>query len=112
MYSRDDFPDGAPVGIDPRSEPPPRSAKNAAVGFGSPGSDATVKRIDLNDALIRHPQATFLMRAVDNAEPVRHRDLRVAHLATVGTCGRLGRRLSLVIARARTLPTWMDGSAA
>jgi DNA polymerase V len=67
MYSRDDFPDGAPVGIDPRSEPSPRSAKNAAVGFGSPGADATVKRIDLNDALISHPQATFLMRAAGNA---------------------------------------------
>jgi DNA polymerase V len=33
------------------------------VGFGSPGEDSTVMRIDLNDALIRHPQATFVMRA-------------------------------------------------
>jgi DNA polymerase V len=67
VYSSDDFPDGAPVGADPRSEPSSRSAKNAAVGFGSPGVDATIKPIDLNDALIRHPEATFLMRAAGNA---------------------------------------------
>jgi DNA polymerase V len=38
-----------------------------SAGFGSPGTDATVKRIDLNDALIRHPQATFVMRASGEA---------------------------------------------
>jgi len=31
--------------------------------FGGPGSDQTVHRIDLNEALIRHPEATFMMRA-------------------------------------------------
>ncbi|KPF41703.1 hypothetical protein D621_21530 [beta proteobacterium AAP51] len=39
----------------------------ASSGFGSPGSDFTVRRIDLNDALIRHPQATFVMRAAGDA---------------------------------------------
>lgn len=40
--------------------PPVRRTSNA---FGSPGADATVRRLDLNDAFIRHPDATFLMRA-------------------------------------------------
>jgi DNA polymerase V len=35
--------------------------------FGSPGTDSTVKRIDLNEALIRHPDATFVMRAAGEA---------------------------------------------
>ncbi len=35
----------------------------ASAGFGSPGEDATVRRISLDDALIPHPQATFAMRA-------------------------------------------------
>ena len=39
----------------------------ASAGFGSPGSDSTVKRIDLNDALIRHPQASYVMRAAGTA---------------------------------------------
>ena len=35
---------------------------SVAAGFPSPAEDHAVKRIDLNDILIRHPQATFLMR--------------------------------------------------
>jgi DNA polymerase V len=35
--------------------------------FGSPGTDSTVRRLDLNDAFIRHPDATFLMRAAGDA---------------------------------------------
>lgn len=31
-------------------------------GFPSPAEDHAVKRIDLNEVLIRHPQATFTMR--------------------------------------------------
>ncbi len=61
----DGFPDGARVGANaaaPRQRDPQASA-----GFGSPGSDFTVKRIDLNDALVRHPQATFVMRAAGDA---------------------------------------------
>jgi len=62
----DDFPDGAWVGGD--SGPATRAREpTASSGFGSPGSDFTVKRIDLNDALIRHPQATFVMRALGDA---------------------------------------------
>jgi DNA polymerase V len=33
-----------------------------AAGFPSPAEDHAVKRIDLNEVLIRHPQATFTMR--------------------------------------------------
>jgi DNA polymerase V len=62
MLSRDSIADGAAVGPAPGAEPIVRKNPVSA-GFGSPGEDATVKRIDLNDALIRHPQATFVMRA-------------------------------------------------
>jgi len=62
MSSFANLPDGAPVGPGSAIATPP-SGPTASAGFGSPGTDATVKRIDLNDALIRHPQATFVMRA-------------------------------------------------
>ena len=39
----------------------------ASAGVGSPGEDVTVRRIDLNEALIRHPQSTFVMRAAGEA---------------------------------------------
>jgi DNA polymerase V len=61
MSSNVDFPDGAAVGADPSVPSGPRAA--VAAGFGSPSHDFTVKRIDLNDALIKHTQATFVMRA-------------------------------------------------
>src|SRR5471032_255594 len=65
MSSPIDFDDGAPVGRDnSATAPAPRRTSNA---FGSPGTDSTVKRIDLNDALIRHPDATFVMRAAGDA---------------------------------------------
>jgi DNA polymerase V len=62
MSSIDDLRSGAAVGADP-SLASTGSGPTASAGFGSPGTDATVKRIDLNDALIRHPQSTFAMRA-------------------------------------------------
>ncbi len=61
MNSPDDFVDGAPVGRDGRQSTP--SVRRTSNAFGSPGVDSTVKRLDLNDAFIRHPDATFLMRA-------------------------------------------------
>ena len=63
MNSPDSIPDGAAVGA---SGPAPRT-RSSGTGFGSPGEDATVRRIDLNDALIRHPEATFVMRASGHA---------------------------------------------
>ena len=61
MNSSDDFEDGTPVrrGED-AGTPAVRRTSNA---FGSPGTDSTVKRLDLNDAFIRHPEATFIVRA-------------------------------------------------
>ncbi len=40
---------------------------SVAIGFGSPAGDTGVTRLDLNDILIRHPQATFLMRVAGDA---------------------------------------------
>lgn len=65
MHSFDAIPDGAAVGSGPSGRP--RETRSTAAGFGSPGADSTVKRIDLNDALIRHPDATFVMRATGTA---------------------------------------------
>jgi DNA polymerase V len=66
MYSHDSIADGATVGAAPGGEPLARKNPVSA-GFGSPGEDATVKRIDLNHALIRHPQATYVMRAAGSS---------------------------------------------
>lgn len=38
-----------------------------AIGFGSPADHSGVTRLDLNDILVRHPQATFLMRVAGDA---------------------------------------------
>ena len=66
MISPELLPDGAPVGSDRIDARAPRK-QMASAGFGSPGEDVTVRRIDLNDALIRHPQSTFVMRAAGEA---------------------------------------------
>ena len=64
MNSHPDFEDGAPAGRDGAAAPSVRRTSNA---FGSPGTDSTVRRVDLNDAFIRHPDATFVMRAAGDA---------------------------------------------
>jgi DNA polymerase V len=64
MNSHPDFEDGAPAGRDGAAGPSVRRTSNA---FGSPGTDSTVRRVDLNDAFIRHPDATFVMRAAGDA---------------------------------------------
>ena len=40
----------------------PASRASVAIGFGSPSNDSGVTRLDLNDVLVRNPQASFLMR--------------------------------------------------
>ena len=45
----------------------PSGRPNVAIGFGSPADDTGVTRLDLNDILIKHPQATFLMRVTGEA---------------------------------------------
>jgi len=66
MHRFDSLPDGAAVGRSTADAAPP-SKNPVSAGFGSPGEDATVQRINLNDALIRHPQATYVMRAAGAA---------------------------------------------
>jgi len=55
-----------PVGRDPAA---PASAPRAsvAIGFGSPSQDSGVTRLDLNEVLVKHPQATYLMRVSGSA---------------------------------------------
>ena len=65
MTSPADFDDGARAGRDDAAPAP--AARRTSSAFGSPGTDSTVRRIDLNDALIRHPDATFVMRAAGAA---------------------------------------------
>jgi DNA polymerase V len=49
-------------------EAPRRPLKTSvAIGFGSPAQDSGVTRLDLNDVLVRHQHATFLMRVVGDA---------------------------------------------
>lgn len=40
----------------------PAARASVAIGFGSPSGDSGVTRLDLNDILVRNPQASFLMR--------------------------------------------------
>jgi DNA polymerase V len=54
------------VGRDPAADVAPARA-SVAIGFGSPAGDTGVTRLDLNDILVKHPQATFLMRAAGAA---------------------------------------------
>ncbi len=54
------------VGKDPGAAPGSTRA-SVAIGFGSPAGDSGVTRLDLNDILVPHPQATFLMRAAGSA---------------------------------------------
>ena len=65
MNSSPEFEDGARAGRDDASAAP--TARRTSNAFGSPGTDSTVRRVDLNDAFIRHPDATFVMRAAGDA---------------------------------------------
>jgi DNA polymerase V len=66
MSSPDD-PDGiVRIGRDPASSAQaPRAS--VAIGFGSPSQDSGVARLDLNEVLVRHAQASFMMRAAGDA---------------------------------------------
>jgi DNA polymerase V len=54
------------VGRDP-SVAPASPRASVAIGFGSPSQDTGVTRLDLNDVLVRHSQASFMMRAAGDA---------------------------------------------
>jgi DNA polymerase V len=62
MPNHDAIPDGSAVGQDPGHAVGPASGRGrVASSFGS-APDAAPARIDLNEALIRHRQATFTWR--------------------------------------------------
>ena len=54
---------GAPQPLVPPSIPALELLSSVHAGFPSPADDLGAKRIDLAARLIKHPQATFLMRA-------------------------------------------------
>lgn len=47
------------------AEGAPRTS--VAISFGSPAGESGIGRLDLNDILIKHPQASFLMRVAGHA---------------------------------------------
>jgi DNA polymerase V len=95
-----------------RDRPTPAAAaprSSVAISFGSPASESGVTRLDLNDILIRHPQAAFLMRIagdsmreagvddgdlalVDRALNAAHGQVVIALLNDEFVCRRLVRR--------------------
>jgi DNA polymerase V len=104
----------------------PRSS--VAIGFGSPASESGVTRLDLNDILIGHPQAAFLMRIagtsmrdagvddsdlalVDRALNAAHGQVVIAILNDEFVCRRLVRRGSEVPLQAAdpARPDWVPG---
>jgi DNA polymerase V len=85
----------------------PRSS--VAISFGSPAGESGVSRLDLNDILVRHAQAAFLMRIsgdsmrdagvhegdlalVDRAMSAAHGHVVIAILGDEFVCRRLHRR--------------------
>ena len=67
MYSNEAArPNIVRVGRDPGASGAATRA-SVAIGFGSPAGDTGVTRLDLNDILVRHPQASFLMRIAGSA---------------------------------------------
>ena len=95
-----------------------------AAGFPSPADDYATKAIDLNEALIKHPQATFLMRVsgssmrdagiddgdvvlVDRALRSTHGSIIVAVVDGEFTCKRLYKRAGVVKLQAAN-PVYAD----
>ncbi len=87
----------------------PMAGCRVPAGFPSPADDFTVKRLDLNELLITHPQATFFMQSrglsmieagihdgdllvVNRALEPRHRSIVVADVDGEFTVKRLYKR--------------------
>lgn len=60
MYSKNAF--DQPVPLSHAQALLPLAGDRVQAGFPSPAEDFAVKRIDLTEVLITHPQATFLLR--------------------------------------------------
>jgi DNA polymerase V len=100
---------GAPVQIHPGHQAAAGAAAprtSVAISFGSPASESGVGRLDLNDILVRHPQASFLMRIaghcmrdagiddgdlvlIDRAIPAAHGHVVIASVGEEFICRRL-----------------------
>ena len=101
---------------------------SVAISFGSPASESGVTRLDLNDILIRHPQAAFLMRIagesmrgagiedgdlalIDRAVAATHGRVVIAVLGDEFVCRRLVQRGGDVRLQATdpAFPDWVPG---
>jgi len=90
MHSIESVPPATPVAL-ATLYPASLTAITCAIsaGFPSPAEDHSCRRIDLNEVLIKHPQATFLMRVrgpsmreagIDDGDSVIvDRSLKAAH---------------------------------
>jgi len=104
----------------------PRSS--VAISFGSPASESGVTRLDLNQILVQHPQAAFLMRIsgdsmrqagvddgdlalVDRAANAVHGQVVIAIVNDEFLCRRLFRRGHEVRLQAAdpACPDWVAG---
>lgn len=104
----------------------PRSS--VAVSFGSPAGESGVTRLDLNEILLRHPQAAFLMRIsgdsmrqagvedgdlalIDRAQNAAHGQVVIAVLNDEFVCRRLYSRGGSVRLQAAdpACPDWAPG---
>lgn len=77
---------------DPSSATASTPRTSVAISFGSPASESGVTRLDLNDILIRHPQAAFLMRIAGDSmreAGVEEGDLALVDRAIDATHGRV-----------------------
>ena len=109
-------------------EPASTPRTSVAISFGSPASESGVTRLDLNDILIQHPQAAFLMRIagdsmrqagvddgdlalVDRATNAAHGHVVIAIVNDEFLCRRLFRRGHDVRLQAAdpACPDWVAG---
>ena len=112
----------------PGSAAPPRSS--VAISFGSPATESGVGRLDLNEILVRHPQAAFMMRIagdsmrdagvcdgdlalVDRALTAAHGHVVIAIVNDEFVCRRLVRRGQVVRLQSdgEALPDRVPGEA-
>ena len=108
------LPAGLPAFVDASAAAPVYLAYcSVAAGFPSPAGDYATKAIDLNAVLIKHPQATFLMRVagssmrdagvddgdvvlVDRAIRPIHGSVIIAVVDGEFTCKRLHKRAGVI----------------
>jgi len=65
MYSTPTF--ASPLRIQGTATPLPLASCSIQAGFPSPAEEFSTKRLDLTEVLVRHPQATYLLRVSGNS---------------------------------------------